>query len=50
MAIKRADNNLYDLKDVQFYQTIKDGYLKIAQDNPKRIVVIDGNKNCRHPG
>jgi dTMP kinase len=43
-AIKRAENNIYDKKGTKFHQTIRDGYLEIAKNNPQRIIVINGNK------
>ncbi|MFQ3307731.1 MAG: dTMP kinase [Candidatus Midichloriaceae bacterium] len=39
------DVNFYDSKNMDFYKTIKEGYLKIAQENKDRIIVIDGNKS-----
>ena len=44
IAIKRMGNNIYDAKDIKFHQTIRDGYLKIAKDNPQRVILINGDK------
>ena len=44
IAVKRMENNIYDAKDIKFHQTIRDGYLKIAKNNPQRICLIDGDK------
>jgi dTMP kinase len=41
----RVDNNRYELMDRTFHQRVHDGFLKIAQENQKRIVVIDGKGN-----
>jgi dTMP kinase len=43
-AIKRAESNAYDKKGFEFHEIIKNGYLEIAKRNPKRIVVINGDK------
>ncbi|RST67571.1 dTMP kinase [Candidatus Aquarickettsia rohweri] len=45
--IKRAENNIYDNKNQEFYQKIKASYLEIANKNPHRIFVIDGNKKAK---
>lgn len=42
--IKRAESNIYDNKNQEFYQKIKASYLDIANKNPHRIFVINGNK------
>ncbi|MFT6106235.1 MAG: dTMP kinase [Rickettsiales bacterium] len=41
----RADNNRYEKMDRDFHQRVRQGFLKIAKENPKRFVVIDGNQN-----
>ena len=45
IVMKRMGNNIYDAKNIKFYQTIRDGYLKIAKDNPQRVVLVNGDKN-----
>ena len=44
ITMKRIGNNVYDKKELKFYKTIRDGYLKIAKDNPERIFLIDGDR------
>jgi dTMP kinase len=41
----RADNNRYEQMNRGFHQKVRDGFLKIAQENTQRVVVIDGNQN-----
>ena len=42
---KREGGNFYDIKSQKFYRIIRQGYLAIANNNPKRVVIIDGNQN-----
>lgn len=40
----RLDNNRYERMDKEFHKKIREGFLKIAKDNPKRIIVIKGDQ------
>lgn len=40
----RESNNRYEKLGVEFHQKVRDGFLKLASEN-KRIIVIDGTKN-----
>lgn len=40
----RQDNNRYEKMDKNFHQKVHDGFLTIAKNNSKRIVIIDGNQ------
>ncbi len=42
----RADNNRYEKMDRNFHQKVHQGFLEIAKNNPKRVVLIDGNQNA----
>ncbi|MFT6331715.1 MAG: dTMP kinase [Lentimonas sp.] len=41
----RADNNRYEKMDRVFHQKVRQGFLQIAQENPQRIVVINGSQS-----
>ena len=41
----RADNNRYEKMDKNFHQKVRKGFLEIARNNPKRVVIIDGSQN-----
>ena len=44
--IKRTrDMDRIEQEDIDFHKRLRDGFLKIAKDNPERIVVIDGMQN-----
>lgn len=40
--------NRLDLEDLSFHQKVREGYLKLAQSNQERIVVIDAEQNQEH--
>jgi dTMP kinase len=42
----REDNNRYEKMDRNFHQKVRDGFLQIAGDNLKRMVIIDGNQSA----
>lgn len=50
MKISNKHNNFYDEKGIDFHQKIKNGFLKIAEQeaNKKRIVIIDANQDEIH--
>lgn len=39
------DNNHYDQMGVDFHNKIRNGFLEVAKQNPKRVVVINGSKS-----
>ncbi len=41
----RPAKNRLDLERIQFYEKVRQGYLKLARMNPKQIVVIDANRD-----
>jgi len=41
----RADNNRYEKMNQEFHQRVREGFLEIARDNAKRIIVIDGSQS-----
>jgi len=43
----RGEQNRYDEMDVEFHQKIRAGFLKIAQDNPERCVVINALQDIK---
>jgi dTMP kinase len=50
-AISRIDSTTgareerFELESVQFHRRVRDGYLRLAAENPDRFIVIDGNRN-----
>lgn len=38
---KRRNNNFYDSKSLEFHNKVRNGFLKIATDDPSRMVIID---------
>ncbi len=42
----RADNNRYEKMDKNFHQKVRDGFLEIAKNNLRRIVIIDGSQSA----
>ncbi|MER2519159.1 MAG: dTMP kinase [Bdellovibrionales bacterium] len=46
MAERRGPDDRYQQKNVVFHQTLRDAYLKLAAENPQRIVVIDASQNA----
>ncbi len=40
----RADNNRYEKLDLEFHQKVYKGYLELAKEDP-RLVIIDGTKS-----
>ena len=34
----------YELMGIDFHQRLRDGFLKIAEDNPERCVIVDANQ------
>jgi dTMP kinase len=43
----RAENNRYEKMDKNFHQKVRKGFLEIAKNNSKRIVLIDGIKSTK---
>jgi dTMP kinase len=41
----RSDNNRYEKMDRNFHQKVRNGFLDVAKNNQKRIVVINGNQS-----
>jgi dTMP kinase len=41
----RAENNRYEQMDIGFHKKVREGFLKIAEENKDRIAVIDGAKS-----
>jgi dTMP kinase len=41
----RSDNNHYDAMGINFHNSVRNGFLELAEQNPNRICVIDGNKS-----
>lgn len=41
----RPAKNRLDLERIQFYEKVRQGYLKLARMNPEQIVVIDANRD-----
>lgn len=39
----RQEKNFYDDKKLSFHQKLRDGFLEIAKNNPKRIKIIDAS-------
>ncbi|MCK5764096.1 MAG: dTMP kinase [Clostridiales bacterium] len=53
IGLKRISENnrekdRLDLEGVTFHKKVREGYLKLAEDNPDRIVVIDANKDSEN--
>lgn len=49
-GLKRADTrggteSTFEAKDISFHETIRQGFLTIAKQNPKRCVVIDASRS-----
>lgn len=42
----RSDNNRYEKMDRQFHKKIREGFLEIAKNNKKRIVIINGEQEA----
>lgn len=40
----RIDNNHYDAMGIKFHNKVRNGFLEIAEQNPNRFLIIDGNK------
>ncbi len=40
----RSDNNHYDAMGIKFHNNVRNGFLEIAEQNPNRFLIIDGNK------
>jgi dTMP kinase len=40
-----AREERFELESVQFHRRVRDGYLRLAAENPDRFIVIDGNRN-----
>jgi len=38
------EHNLMERMGVNFHERVREGYLKVAQDNPGRIIVLEGTK------
>ncbi len=47
-AEKRGGAARFEKKGTAFHQTLRDGFLAVAAENPERIVVIDGEENFDH--
>jgi len=43
---QREHNNRYEKMNDDFHNRVRSGFLKIAKDNPNRLVVIEGNKSA----
>jgi dTMP kinase len=43
----RADNNRYEKMDRNFHQKVRKGFLEIAKNNPRRVILIDGNQSAK---
>jgi dTMP kinase len=49
-AISRIDSSTgareerFELESIQFHQRVRNGYLRLASENPDRFIVIDGNQ------
>jgi dTMP kinase len=41
----RSDNNHYDAMGINFHNSVRNGFLELAEQNPNRICVVDGNKS-----
>ncbi len=41
----RGETNRLDLKDRVYHSRVREGFLKMAQDEPKRWIVIDGTRS-----
>jgi dTMP kinase len=39
-----AREERFELESIQFHQRVRDGYLRLASENPDRFIVIDGNR------
>jgi dTMP kinase len=42
-----AREERFELESVQFHQRVRDGYLRLASENPDRFIVIDGNREIK---
>ena len=42
---KRGPLNRLDQEDLDFHQRVRDGYLQLAKENPRRIQVLSGEKD-----
>ncbi len=42
---RRPGNNRYEKMNKDFHLKVRDGFLKIADDNPVRFKIIDGNRS-----
>jgi dTMP kinase len=38
---KRRNNNFYDLKSLEFHNKVRQGFLKVAADEPSRVIILD---------
>lgn len=41
---KQAPEDRFEKEEISFHQKVRDGYLKIARDNPERFVVLDASQ------
>jgi dTMP kinase len=48
ISTNNRDTNSYDERSIDFHQSIREGYLKLAKKYPNRIKIIDANQsqNC----
>ena len=42
---KRGHTNHMDERDLAFHEKVRFGFLSIAKENPKRVIIIDGNRS-----
>ena len=46
-ARDRSEADRFETETVNFFQDVRDAFLKIAQDNPDRVSVIDAEQNLK---
>jgi dTMP kinase len=44
-AAKRGGAARFEKKDAEFHRNVRDGFLALAAENPKRIVVVDAENS-----
>ena len=50
ISLKRLgeEKDRIESEDIQFHRRLREGFVKIAQEKPERIVILDGTKDIDH--